>query len=1161
LQDLFPYLANNKAVERFLKQSGSLVVDDSIGAALLIAVSFQKRPKDYIIVAPNLYSAQSIYDYISSFIGEDNCLFFPADEMLRSESLAASKEMLSQRLYVLEKLLDDSKPRIVVSNLSAFLRYLPDPQLFKNHILTVKKGMILSLEDIKKTLIEAGYLRVNKIDQSLQFAIRGDILDIYSVNAPAPIRIEFFGDEVESIRYFDIATQTSYEEIDEAIMIPGSDLLLSLDERSHIEAKISCQMNADKSHFTPQTMMEFKESIKEDIDRLQHFDYRASLYKYMAFLQDKYFSLPDYRSQATIVLSNRDQNQDSEILLATEALNFLDELHKEGRTISHLGLYQSMASVTAKGNGMISLHEHHEKENEIIFNVRPLLGQYGNLKLALGLVESYIRNDFRVVLTLASANQVNLLKSALEEKKISYSLGTDLMLPEKGVGLNLYNLEAGFEIVDERIVFISSKEIFGVQKHSSRFMTRYKEATILRSYEDLNPGDYVVHEYNGIGKFLEIKTLEVDGVHQDFLHIAYAGTDALYVPLSQFRLVRKFSGREGVAPKLNHLNSSEWEKTKKRIRERVNDIADKLIALYSSRYQAQGIAFPTDDEMNVAFEREFPFELTPDQKKSYQEIKNDMESNKPMDRLLCGDVGFGKTEIAFRAAFKAINAGYQVAFLCPTTLLARQHYENALLRYQSFGIRIAIFSRLIPESIQKDYIKQIERGEIDLVIGTHRLLSKDIRFQKLGLLIVDEEQRFGVEQKERIKEMKNNIDILTLSATPIPRTLQMSLVGIRSLSEINTPPENRMPIQTYVLEYKENVVKELIERELARQGQVFYLHNQVATIFNVANRLQRMIPKAVIGVVHGKMDKDAIEDTMMRFYNGEINLLVCTSIVENGIDVPNANMIIVENAENFGLAQLYQIKGRVGRGNRIAYAYLLYNSKRKMNDTARKRLKAIEDFTELGSGYKIAQRDLMIRGAGDLLGPEQAGFIDTVGIDMYIKLLNQAIEEKKTGRVVEEAPIKPAPALSIDAYIPANYANASDKIELYQDIENAKNRDDLTKISLEIRDIYGRLPEEVEKLLRKRALDIDLQGEEFSEIIDGSSQVTIKLSDKYNQINGIGTALFQALIPLSRVLRFRYASRELRIQLLKEGDWFTNYEKLIEIVKNVYIEYQAKETE
>ena len=728
----------------------------------------------------------------------------------------------------------------------------------------------------------------------------------------------------------------------------------------------------------------------------------------------------------------------------------------------------------------------------------------------------------------------------------------EFSLPNKHqVGLAISNLPIGFFLEDEKVVFLTSKELFNEKIRITRFDNRFKEATIIKSYEELTPGDYVVHEYQGIGQFESLETLEVEGKHQDYLKLLYHGGEILYVPLSQFQLIRKYLGKEGVRPRLSRLHTKDWERTKAKIKERIHDLAQRLYNLYLERSHIEGYIFPKDDEFQKAFEDSCEFEITKDQMRSLNEIKADMESSKPMDRLLCGDVGFGKTEVAFRAIFKAINSGKQAVMLCPTTLLARQHYEVAMSRFAGFDIKIAIFSRLVPEKKQKEYIEQVKEGKIHLIIGTHRLLSNDIAYKDLGLLVVDEEQRFGVEQKEKLKELKTNIDVLTLSATPIPRTLQISLLGVRSLSQINTPPNERMPIQTYITPFNAGVVKELIQRELGRDGQVFYLHNEIETIYEIASRLKRALPTANIAVAHGKMNKNDIEDVMLKFYSGEVQVLVCTSIIENGIDVPNANMIIVDDSERYGLAQLYQIKGRVGRGNRIAYAYLMYNGNRVLKEETQKRLRALQDFTALGSGYKIAQRDLMIRGAGDILGPEQAGFIDSIGLDMYLRLLNEAVREKITGEEHKEEQYNKTISLSFDAYIPSEYASDSDKIELYQEILAASTIDSLNEIKSRTRDIYGRYPEEVEQLFYKRSIDLMVKICEIRDIKDNKNNVELILGDNFINIKGIGNILFEALIPYLSMIKISYINHKFKIIMTKRGNWLIDLENILKSLVNI----------
>ncbi|MFA5421387.1 MAG: transcription-repair coupling factor [Bacilli bacterium] len=1086
---------------------------------------------------------------LGSLIGDDNVLLFPNDDLLRAETITSSKELMAQRLYVMSEL-RKADGKIVVMHISSLMRFLPSPRLFDELSFRLHVGQKSNLLTLREKLTRGGYSRVGKIDQSMQFASRGDILDIFSVNQVRPVRIEFFGDEIESIRYFDIATQTSNDVIDQIDITPANDVLFTEDEIEELQVNLEQQAYKDGAMLTTDEKENLLSVSKEDFERIKEGYIHPRNYKYYGYAQRDHFSILDYANFELVFAVNKEALFASQELYQDEARMFLEELVERGKIISHLEIYQNWDSVFKGRNKPLFSKKYVETLAEIEFRVRPIFSSSTSYMNVLPTIESYLSSNDKVVLALSNKQQFDTVSGILKDANIHYDALSGLELPKQHLGLAIYDINEGFELVDERICVLSSKELLGYKTHRSRFMNRFKESTILKSFDELESGDYVVHEYNGIGQFIDIVTLELDGKKRDFLHIAYAGTDVLYVPLSQFRLIRKYAGKEGASPKLNRLGGIEWEKTKSKIKNRVNELAERLVALYKERIETRGFAFEKDDAIQQMFEDEFPFELTTDQKEALDEIKADMEKSEVMDRLLCGDVGFGKTEVAFRAAFKAISNGKQVAILCPTTLLARQHYERAVERFANFGVRIAVFSRLIPDAPQRQYLKQVESGEVGLVIGTHRLLSKDIIFKDLGLLIVDEEQRFGVEQKERIKELKTTVDVLTLSATPIPRTLQISLLGIRQLSQINTAPMDRMPIQTYVTQYREDVIKELIERELGRDGQVFYVHNQVSSIYQVSNRLQKKITNAKIGVVHGKMDRDEIEDVMMNFYAGNLNILVATSIIENGIDIANANLIIIEDADHFGLSQLYQIKGRVGRGSRIAYAYLFYREYKTINEKAVKRLKAIQDFTELGSGYKIAQRDLMIRGAGDILGPEQAGFIDSVGIDLYLKMLSEAIEEKKTGTIVPEP--RAAHLFNVEAYIPGNYAEKKDKIELYQEIESAKTIESLSKVTQRMRDVYGRLPREVETLLRQRRIDLLSSGKAFSEILEYNDEIAISLSREFSSINGIGNALFERIVPYLSRVKVSYIQRILKIRLRKSGDWLNELEEILTIISELH---------
>ena len=1126
-------------------------MDDLVGISLLTAGALENEKQKYFLITSNLYKAQKLYSLLSSLLSKKKIGLYVSDELIRAETLAMSKEMSANRIFVLDQILNN-KVDIVVANIASVLRYLPKSKDFISHTFSFKAGEKIDLQQLKKDLVVSGYTQVNKVDQTLQFASRGDILDIYSVNYDDPIRIELFDDEIESIRSFDLATQSSKEKLDKVKILPANDAFFTDEDIKKISELAHAQLEKDKEILNPNQFDELRDLVDNDISDLFEHNITPRLSRYICLLEQNNGSVLDYCSNFTTVLVDEEAIKDSASLLTEEATSFLNELFENGKSISHLKMCYEYDELHFNYSNLIHTSLLQSRESDITFNCKNVPFEAGKDLDVINILHTYLNQNYKVIISLASKEHLNNVVDLLHSNHLPFEMVKEFSIPEKhNLGLAISTLPIGFVLEDEKVVYLTSKELFNEKIRITRFDNRFKEATILKSYEDLSPGDYVVHEYQGIGQFLELQTLEVEGKHQDYLKLAYHGGEILYVPLSQFQLIRKYLGKEGARPRLSRLHTKDWEKTKAKIKERINDLAERLLNLYLERSRIQGYQFSQDDEFQKAFEDSCEFELTKDQIRSLNEIKADMESSTPMDRLLCGDVGFGKTEVAFRAIFKAINSGKQAVLLCPTTLLARQHFEVAQKRFAAFDIKIAIFSRLIPEKKQKEYLKEIKAGKIHLIIGTHRLLSNDIAYNDLGLLVVDEEQRFGVEQKEKLKELRSNIDVLTLSATPIPRTLQISLLGVRSLSQINTPPNERMPIQTYVTPYNKDVVKELIQRELGRDGQVFYLHNEIETIYEIASRLSRALPTANIAVAPGKMTKNEIEDTMMRFYSGDIQVLVCTSIIENGIDVPNANMIIVDDSERYGLAQLYQIKGRVGRGNRIAYAYLMYNGYKVLKEDTQKRLRALQDFTALGSGYKIAQRDLMIRGAGDILGPEQAGFIDSIGLDMYIKLLNEAVKEKMNNDDHKEEQYNKTLSLAFDAYIPKEYASDSDKIELYQDILSASSIDSLYEIKNKTRDIYGRLPDEVEQLFFKRGIDLMVKQCQINDIKENKATVELYLGDNFINIKGIGNILFEALIPYLSIIKISYLNHRFKIVFTKRGNWLSDLENILKSLVNI----------
>lgn len=1138
MKALLNLLSKYSAVDSINKGIKGIVSNDSTIEALLIASAYNKQPSKLVIVKNNLYAAQRLYERLEGLISNEKVLFFPVDESFRMEALATSPELLTQRIFILDRLLNDDS-YVLITHTAAIVRLLPTVELFKHNQVNLKIGDVIKPEDLILKLNNIGYNRVNKIEHSLQFAHRGGVLDIYSVNNDNPIRLEFFGDEIDSIREFDLDTQRTIKNINNIVIIPATDLIIDNDYYDNKLKEIEKSIDKYCDNY---------EHKQYEIDCLKERNSYTCLYKYYSKLSESIGCLFDYCNDARVVYSHQNDIKENYNLLLNESFDYLEETKDTSFILHH-----DLNHVFNKVKSLTSIEQFRSRDSQVEFPLRDVEGAGGNARNVKLILDEYLRRKYRIVLCLDNPNQISCIRDWFMEWNIQFEYLERNRLPSSDVSYTDFSFKEGFELPNEHLVFLSAYEIFGYQIHSKHSYTRYRDGIALQSYDNLEIGDYVVHEVYGIGQFLGIETIENKGLHKDYLHIAYRNNEKLFVPLDQFKIVRKYVSKQGLTPKLSSLSSNEWEKTKNKIKKRIQDITDRLLKLYLTRTEAVGFACLPDEEWQLQFENSFPYELTDDQKKSAREIKTDMEKPYPMDRLLCGDVGFGKTEVAFIAAFKAILNGKQVALLCPTTLLARQHYEVAKERFQNFPINIGIVSRMVPQSTQNQYLKDASEGKINLLIGTHRLLSKDVKFKDLGLLIVDEEQRFGVEHKEKIKELKNGIDVLTLSATPIPRTLQSALLGIRSLSQIDTPPRNRMPIQTYVLEKSERLIKEIIERELSRNGQVFYLHNRVSDLTHIARLIKDQIKGAKVIIIHGKMNHEEIEDAMLSFCNGEANVMICTTIVENGIDIPNANTIIIDEADRFGLSQLYQIKGRVGRGDRLAYAYLFYNHSKVLSEVATKRLSAIKEFAELGSGYRIAMRDLTIRGAGDILGSEQAGFIDTIGMDMYLHLLQEAINEQKTGEVAKNNVTRRD--YKLDAYIPKKFTEDDmDKIELYRKINDVNNINNLIDLENELNDVYGKIPVNVKLLIEKRRFEILTKGDLIEDVKDLDKIYEIVLSEKISNFNGIGVDIFKICNDISLDIKITYRAGRIRIRLSKENNKWLDYAneillKLIELVK------------
>lgn len=1131
-------------------KNSPFIVDPLIGTLFLTIKKYNESDKSVLIYAHNTYEANNLYQKIINFIPKENVVYLPSNDLIRVEYISESKELKSELIYGLYRIKNE-KHLVVIATVSSAIRFYPTIKTFDSSFINFKVGQTIDLEKVKKDLAKIGYTRVNKIDQSLEYAFRGGVIDIFSLNYENPIRIELFDDEIESIRLFNIETQTSYEKINECVIIPASINLLSDDEINKCKNKILNQLESDSRRIKGEDFETLKSNTENDLNDILTLGIDNKNYKYYGFLQDIHTSLIDFLPNCNVIVTSKDDFEKSKEMLIKETNNFLLELQSNYKCISRLEYFNTRASLFTNSNSQSILNQFYLSKEDVSIPVRSVQELNQKEKNTQLIIKFYYEQRYKLLLIYSNEGEKNLLENCLNNLEIDYASSDKFEVDEnKVVTISSSKIDISLEFTKENIVVLSSDYLFTKKGTIKTYTTKFKEGKILETYEDLEPGDYVVHEKYGIGKFSKIETIEINGKHNDYIEILYANDDKLYVPLYQFNLIRKYVGKEGSVPRLTNIGTKQREKTKKKIKEKINDLADRLLSLYQERAKIPGYAFEKDDDIQKSFEISFSHNLTNDQKKCVEEIKEDMEKPHPMDRLLCGDVGFGKTEVALEAAMKAILSGKQVCFLCPTTLLAMQHFKVATERFKDFPVKIEILTRMVTPQQEKNIKELLKDGKIDLLIGTHKVLSKEVVFKDLGLLIIDEEQRFGVEQKEKIKEMHKNIDVLTLSATPIPRTLQSSLVGLKSISTIETPPEGRFPIQTYVINYDEGVIKEIIQRELGRNGQVYYLYNDIALLNKKALILHKLVPNARIGIVHARMNKEDIDSVMTDFYEGNIDILLATTIIENGIDVTNANLLLVENADRFGLAQLYQIKGRVGRGDRMAFAYLMIKQNKEITEDAKKRLKAIQDFTELGSGYKIAQRDLLIRGAGDILGPEQAGFVDSVGIDMYIRLLNETMAEKK-GEKIAQNNIKSLN--TIDGFIPKNFAKNDEKLEIYQKILQVTSIGMLNDLKANITDQFGKLPESVAKLFIKRSVDIYLAEEEFKSYNEYPKYVKLVLSDKFSSINGIGTSLFTALLKYINKIKMSYKDGLINIDIDKNGDWVDTLLNILSTVHQVYI--------
>jgi len=1037
---------------------------------------YEKSNESFLVVTSSLYEANKFYQSLLEYT--DNILLFPMDDFLTSEAIATSPELKITRLETITELQTKNK-FIVVTNLMGALRFLPSEKLFSSRKIKLKVGQEYEIKKLVSNLFDLGYEKSITVNKTGDIATRGFVVDIFPISASNPIRIEFWGNEIDSIREFDIDNQLTISKVDEV------------------------EINS---------ITEFLTDAEIDKFGIPH----RMLYKY-----ENVYSILDFVN-GNVIFNDYYQLEASYNSLLEEMHNYSISENYNSDTVYMHDLNSLKYNNVKYFNEFDNSKNFNNHTNYETYEIESLNISRDEINKRLSM---YLNKYDKVYLCVSNLKNASKIEIMLENKNIILTDENNYI--SNKINMIVRKINKGF--IFNSNVYISDNDIFSKQI-DSHYKTKFKLGTKIRDISKLNIGDYVVHSMHGIGKYVGIKSLEKNGFKKDYLLINYRDNDKLYIPVEKIDMISKYSSKEGYQPKLNKLGSIEWEKTKLKARKKIEDIAAELLKLYALREAIHGYSYPNDSEEQIEFEREFSYTETSDQLKVIEEIKKDMQRTSPMDRLLCGDVGYGKTEVAFRAIFKAILGNKQTAILCPTTILSNQHYKNALERFKSFPINIELLNRFVTPRKVKEILVKLKDGKIDLLIGTHRILSNDVVFKDLGLLVIDEEQRFGVKHKEKIKSYKNNIDVLTLSATPIPRTLQMSMSGLRSLSLIETPPVDRYPIQTYVLAENKQIIKDAIYKELSRKGQCFILFNNIEQMRAKEKEISSLVPDAKIICAHGKMGKTELEEIMYDFTEGAYDILLCTTIIETGIDIPNVNTLIIYDADHFGLSQLYQIRGRVGRSNKIAYCYLMYNKQKVLSEIAIKRLNAIKEFTELGSGFAIAMRDLSIRGAGDILGSEQAGFIDTIGIELFMQMLDDEINKLK-GIKVDEEEEESQPLIEVATSIDDNYVAEEElKIEIHKKINSINSKEKLLSIKSELEDRFGTLSEDIiiymyeewfEKLASKLNINKIKQGKNFIEIT--IQEQTLRLLD--------GQELFIGANRISRMFRFSMKNKCLIITL------------------------------
>lgn len=1094
LKDYLPY----RGIERQLRDGRTPIavcgITESAQPQLIASIAENIRDAAIVITYSDM-EAKALYQDICFFT--DRAGYFPGKEYIFYNIETTGHQNEHKRLAAIDGLASGKKD-IIITSLDAVMDYTVPVELFEKSVITISAGQTLELEELCRNLSRLGYVREELVEGIGQFSVRGGIVDIFPPSEENPVRIEFFDNEVDSVRSFDVYSQRTLENMEGVRIIPVSEAVISEEKRSAIVELLKKQISSssDKS---------FIETMETDIESFRTRVTFPSVDKYVNLLYGRIPTIMEYLPESAIVfIVDPKRIFERANTISWEEGERLEELSSKGalpqgvtvfrrdfNDIIRMAEKRRLVTLDVLERTTAEIKPLHKAE----FSTRTMVSFHGKIEYLYDDLGKWKKNGYTVVILASNRGRGENLAGALSDRGIEAEyLDEEKEFKPGRVVILKGNLSKGFEYASLKFALVSDREIFESQRRKIR--RKMENADRIKSYNDLGVGDLVVHQNHGIGRYEGIKKMTVAGVTKDYLKIHYDGSDVLYVPIEQLDMLYKYVGDQEKVRSLNKLGGTDWSKAKQRVKASTAEMARKLVELYAERERAKGFAFSKDTPWQREFEDEFGYTETEDQLRSIEEVKTDMESERPMDRLLCGDVGYGKTEVALRAAFKAVNDSKQVAYLCPTTVLAMQHYNTFIKRMEHFPVKVEMLSRFRTPAQQKKILKQLKTGEIDVIIGTHRLLQKDVVFKDLGLLVVDEEQRFGVAHKERLKELKKSIDVLTMTATPIPRTLHMSMIQVRDMSVLSEPPENRYPVQTYVLEDNPSIIVDAVKNELSRGGQVYYLFNRVRGIYSKAAWLQEQIPSARIAVGHGKMKEGELEDIMYDMVNGSTDVLVCTTIIETGLDIPNANTIIIENAERMGLAQLYQLRGRVGRSNRAAYAYFTYKRDAMLSEVAQKRLQAVKEFTEFGSGFKIAMRDLEIRGAGNVLGPEQHGHMDAVGYDMYCKILNESIREAQGLPVEEDTAV--SVDLSVDAYLPERYIpDHNQRIDMYKRIAAIDSEEDKLELCDELIDRYGDIPRAAVNILEIARIKSRVRALGGVELIQTGQKLTLKfLPDK-----------------------------------------------------------------